>query len=100
MPLVARGLRQEGYLSCTGRCFDIGLTVSAALSKYTEAGDPFMGSVDRRTAGNGSLMRLAPVPLAYRANPELAIHYAGESSRTTHGAPAGRTLDVYLSVFR
>jgi len=79
---------QEGYLSCTGRCFDIGLTVSAALSKYTEAGDPFMGSVDRRTPGNGSLMRLAPVPLAYRANPELAIHYAGESSRTTHGAPA------------
>jgi ADP-ribosylglycohydrolase len=79
---------QEGYLSCTGRCFDIGLTVSAALSKYTETGDPFSGSVDRRTAGNGSLMRLAPVPLAYRANPELAIHYAGESSRTTHGAPA------------
>ena len=26
--------------------------------------------------------------MAYRANPELAIHYAGESSRTTHGAPA------------
>ena len=33
-------------------------------------------------------MRLAPVPLAYRANPEHAIHYAGESSQTTHGAPA------------
>jgi ADP-ribosylglycohydrolase len=33
-------------------------------------------------------MRLAPVPLAFRANVELAIHYAGESSRTTHGAPA------------
>jgi ADP-ribosyl-[dinitrogen reductase] hydrolase len=79
---------QDGYLSCTGRCFDIGLTVSAALSKYTETGDPCSGSVDRRTAGNGSLMRLAPVPMAYRANPELAIHYAGESSRTTHGAPA------------
>jgi ADP-ribosyl-[dinitrogen reductase] hydrolase len=79
---------QEGYLSCTGRCFDIGCTVRAALSKYTETGDPFSGSVDPRSAGNGSLMRLAPVPLAYRANPELAIHYAGESSRTTHGAPA------------
>src|ERR1700731_859646 len=46
------------------------------------------GSVDPHSAGNGSLMRLVPVPLAYRANPELAIHYAGESSRTTHGAPA------------
>jgi ADP-ribosylglycohydrolase len=33
-------------------------------------------------------MRLVPVPLAYRANPELAIHYAAGSSRTTHGAPA------------
>ena len=79
---------QEGYLSCTGRCFDIGGTVSAALSKYTETGDPFSGSVDPRSAGNGSLMRLAPVPLAYRVNPEWAIDYAGESSRTTHGAPA------------
>src|SRR4029077_17531459 len=48
----------------------------------------FLGSVDPRSAGNGSLMRLAPIPLAYRANPGMAIHYAGESSRTTHGAPA------------
>ena len=40
------------------------------------------------TAGNGSLMRLAPVPLAFRANFGLAIHNAGESSRTTHGAPS------------
>jgi ADP-ribosyl-[dinitrogen reductase] hydrolase len=79
---------QEGYLSCTGRCFDIGGTVSAALSKYAETDDPFSGSVDPHSAGNGSLMRLAPVPLAYRVNHERAIHYAGESSRTTHGAPA------------
>jgi ADP-ribosyl-[dinitrogen reductase] hydrolase len=33
-------------------------------------------------------MRLSPVPMAYRENLERAIHYAGESSRTTHGAPA------------
>ena len=32
-------------------------------------------------------MRLAPVPLAFRRNFELAIHNAGESSRTTHAAP-------------
>jgi ADP-ribosyl-[dinitrogen reductase] hydrolase len=31
-------------------------------------------------------MRLAPVPLAFRADFGLAIHNAGESSRTTHGA--------------
>ena len=80
---------QEGYLSSTGQCFDIGMTVCAsAFEVPPETGDPFAGSTDPHTAGNGSLMRLAPVPLAYRANPELAIHYAGESSRTTHGAPA------------
>jgi ADP-ribosyl-[dinitrogen reductase] hydrolase len=79
---------QEGYMSCTGRCFDIGITVAGALSKYQKTSDPFAGSTDPYSAGNGSLMRLAPIPLAYRANPEHAIHYAGESSRTTHGAPA------------
>jgi ADP-ribosyl-[dinitrogen reductase] hydrolase len=79
---------QEGYLSATGKCFDIGITVSRALRSYLRSGNPFAGSSDPQTAGNGSLMRLAPIPLAYRAQPKLAIRYAAESSRTTHGAPA------------
>ena len=86
---------QEGYLSCTGRCFDIGRTVSAALSKYKETGDPFSGSVDPRSAGNGSLMRLAPVPLAYRVNPERAIHYA-ERKLANHARRARRGRCVPL----
>src|SRR5262249_339252 len=79
---------KEGYLSSTGTCFDIGVTVRKSLESYLRTGEPFAGSTDPFTAGNGSLMRLAPVPLAFRANVELAIHNAGESSRTTHGAPA------------
>jgi len=77
---------RTGHLSCTGRCFDIGITVSAALRKYEATGNPFAGSTDPRSAGNGSLMRLAPVPMAYRNDPIKAIHFAAESSRTTHGA--------------
>ena len=77
---------QDGYLSVKGYCFDIGLTVSAALGKYQCTGHPFAGSTDPYSAGNGSLMRLAPIPLAFRADAAQAIHYAGESSRTTHGA--------------
>lgn len=77
---------QEGYMSSTGRCFDIGSTVSAALSRYLHTGNPFSGSTDPQTAGNGSLMRLAPVPLFFAADAAQAIHWAGESSRTTHGA--------------
>ena len=70
----------------TGTCFDIGVTVRKSLESYLRSGEPFAGSTDPFTAGNGSLMRLAPVPLAFRRNVALAIHNAGESSRTTHGA--------------
>ena len=41
---------------------------------------------------------LAPVPLAYRENPARAIHYAAESSRTTHGAPAA--VDACINSIR
>jgi ADP-ribosyl-[dinitrogen reductase] hydrolase len=83
---------KEGYLSSTGTCFDIGITVKTALAYYLRTGEPFAGSPDPFTAGNGSLMRLAPVVLAFRRNFELAIHNAGESSRTTHAAPT--TVDA------
>lgn len=80
---------QEGYCSVKGRCFDIGNTVSAALRRFiANPQEPFAGSSDPCTAGNGSLMRLAPVPLFFWHNPVHAIEYGGQSSRTTHGAPA------------
>jgi ADP-ribosyl-[dinitrogen reductase] hydrolase len=77
---------QEGYLSSNGRCFDIGGTVSGALRRFTRTCNPFAGSVDPHTAGNGSLMRLAPIPLFFASDPEEAIRMSAESSKTTHGA--------------
>lgn len=77
---------REGYMSSTGICFDIGATVRAALARYERTREPYCGSTDPRTAGNGSLMRLAPVPLFYARRPREAIEKAAESSRTTHGA--------------
>ena len=44
------------------------------------------GSTDLNRAGNGSLMRLAPVPMFYFPDLPKTVHLAGESSRTTHGA--------------
>lgn len=78
--------RDHGYLSSNGRCFDIGNTVARALRHFEETGDPYSGSTDPHTAGNGSLMRLAPVPMRYASDPAVAITLSGESSRTTHGA--------------
>lgn len=79
---------REGYLSSNGRCFDIGNTVRGALHRYEASGEPYSGSTDPYSAGNGSIMRLAPVPLFYAERPREAIEKAGESSRTTHGTAA------------
>ena len=78
--------RDAGYLSSNGRCFDIGNTVSAALTRFERQGDPDAGSNDPRAAGNGCLMRLAPVPMLWWADIEAAEQHAAASSRTTHGA--------------
>ena len=78
---------REGYMSSTGHTFDIGNTVSAALARFEATGEPYAGVPDRNSAGNGSLMRLAPVPMLYAADAALAIERAALSSRTTHGAP-------------
>jgi ADP-ribosyl-[dinitrogen reductase] hydrolase len=76
---------REGYLSSTGTCFDIGSTVRSALARFLQTREPYPGSTDPHTAGNGSIMRLAPVVLYFARQPEQAIHFAAESSRTTHG---------------
>ena len=76
----------EGYLSSTGTCFTFGRTVARALAKFIRYHDPYAGSTDPDTAGNGSLMRLAPVPMHFAADAAEAIARAADSSRTTHAA--------------
>jgi ADP-ribosyl-[dinitrogen reductase] hydrolase len=77
---------RQGHLSVKGRCFDIGITTAGSLQRFEAHRQQYPGSTDADTAGNGSLMRLAPAPLAFASNPERAIRLAGDSSRTTHGA--------------
>jgi ADP-ribosyl-[dinitrogen reductase] hydrolase len=74
----------DGYLSSTGTCFDIGNTTISAFKRYLKTGDAFAGSTDVLTCGNGSIMRLAPVPMYYHDNMINAITVAGLSSMTTH----------------
>jgi ADP-ribosylglycohydrolase len=77
---------REGHWSSTGRCFDIGNATRTALARFERTGEPFAGSTDPNSAGNGSLMRLAPIAIAYVHDPAEAVRLAGESSRTTHAA--------------
>jgi ADP-ribosyl-[dinitrogen reductase] hydrolase len=78
---------REGHWSSTGTLFDIGSTVSAALRRFERNANPFAGETHARAGGNGSLMRLVPIPLAFANQPTEAIRLAGEMSRTTHAAP-------------
>ncbi len=91
---------KHGYLSSNGVCFDIGNATRSALLSFLNTTDPFSGSTDPYSAGNGSIMRLAPVPMLYRQNIKAAMTRAAQSSRTTHGAAAAvdgcRAFTVYL----
>ena len=75
-----------GHNSVTGECFDIGNTVRKALENFAITDNPHSGSTDPMSAGNGSIMRLAPVPMFFAHDSLLAGIQAAESSRTTHGA--------------
>lgn len=77
---------RKGYWSSIpGVCFDIGIRTATELRRFESTGEPFTPDTQRSNAPNGSLMRLAAVPVFYRDNMQQAIHFAAESSRTTHG---------------
>ncbi len=75
---------RQGVWSSKGYCFDIGNATRAALERFEQDGNPLAGSTDPHQAGNGSIMRLAPVVLFHAHNREQAIEASRESSRTTH----------------
>jgi len=78
--------RTSGYLSSNGRCFDIGGTIQSQLERFRRTGEAIDPDTDEEAAANGSLMRLAAVPIRWHADPATAAERAGESSRTTHAA--------------
>lgn len=77
---------EQGTYSSTGECFDIGITTRQALARWKRTGDPVAGSTDPMSAGNGSLMRLAPVAVRYWRDRPTMRDAAARQSRTTHAA--------------
>ena len=76
---------RNGHLSCNGRCFDIGNTTKSALSAFERTGRP-SGLTSPDSAGNGSIMRLAPIPMFFANNLDAAVEFGAQSSATTHAA--------------
>lgn len=79
---------RHGYWSSKGYCFDIGNATREALERFEATGEPLSGSSHEYSAGNGSIMRLAPVVLYHAQDRQTALAAAQASSRTTHQAAA------------
>ncbi len=77
---------RQGRYSCTSTCFDIGMTTQFALQRFMKTGNPEAGNRSPRSAGNGSLMRLSPVPIFYHADLAAGVDAARRQSLSTHGA--------------
>lgn len=97
--ILERFLRwyRSGYLSSTGECFDIGNRTRASLEDFERTREPFRPDGLTTFASNGSIMRLAPIPMAFRADPSAAVHLAGESSKLTHNHPDAVDACRYLA---
>lgn len=76
----------RGYLSSNGRCFDIGNATSKQLQRFRRTGEAVDPTPDQEAAANGSLMRLAAVPIRWHHDVAAAVEHAAETSRTTHAA--------------
>jgi ADP-ribosyl-[dinitrogen reductase] hydrolase len=87
----------KGSYSCTGMCFDIGITTLAALQRYKENPTPYPGPIDDYSAGNGSLMRIAPVAIRHWNQESQISDISSRQSRTTHGATEALSICVIFS---
>lgn len=93
---------KNGKYSVNGCCFDIGITTRSALSRFLASKNALAsGDTSERASGNGSIMRLAPVPIAhadlYPDNIEELSRLADESSLTTHASEQCRSACRYLA---
>ncbi|MBY0468069.1 MAG: ADP-ribosylglycohydrolase family protein [Burkholderiaceae bacterium] len=71
------------------------------IHAFLSTGEAYSGSTDPNSAGNGSLMRLAPIAMYFGGDERQIQEMAALSSLTTHGAPecldACRLFAVALS---
>lgn len=93
---------RNGKYSVNGRCFDIGITTRNALNRFLTNNDALAsGNTSDQSSGNGSIMRLAPVPIRYAFfypnNIEEISRLAEESSLPTHASDQCVSACRYLA---
>lgn len=90
---------QDGKYSVNNWCFDIGGTTKTALENYMLSGEP-SGLIYDDSAGNGSIMRLAPIAIKY-ANADILelMVYGSMSSEVTHATNKCKSACGFMAAF-
>jgi ADP-ribosyl-[dinitrogen reductase] hydrolase len=105
-----------GYMSSTGECLDLERATRDTIHEFEKRQQAFceQGKLVKEqsdqqqdpqrvrgfdvncncedVAGNSALLRLAPIPLFFRKHPRLAVQYAADNARLTHGDT--KTIDT------
>ena len=94
---------EKGYCSSKNHCFDIGITTKFALINYKRTHDT-IAEYSTHSAGNGALMRLAPIPIYYNC-PEYDLESIKDlldktrlSSMSTHHNEISEDACAYFSL--
>ena len=74
---------QDGYNSAIGGCFDIGNQTQDALDKFDRDVKLIVAKPTIFRAGNGALMRIAPIPLVF-SDLSVLFEYSKASTIATH----------------
>ena len=94
---------KAGKYSVNGYCFDIGFATRSALGSFNAEKNALTSGIrSEQASGNGSIMRLAPVPIRYghlypSQCSELA-RLAEESSMPTHASEQCLSACRYLAI--
>ena len=77
---------KNGENSHNGKCFDIGNATRTALEGRLTQGRDWYGNDDPSTAGNGTIIRLAPTAIYRRHSLSATLRESAAQSRVTHKA--------------
>lgn len=90
------GWRSRGDHTPHGTVFDIGNATRAAIAQFETGVEPLKcGGSGETSNGNGSLMRILPIALAYADDPDLILK-ASEMSALTHAHERSRFCCAFL----
>lgn len=77
---------EDGYMSPTKSCFDIGNQTEKAINEFSRNLLKTEATYSETSAGNGSLMRINAIPLMYSKEEDVK-KYAKLATITTHNNP-------------